>query len=769
MTKLQNLFSRIDNSLSKIEYLNLIKEAFVELIPIIMVSSIFTVVNNLPIDIYQSFMTSIWGESWKDFGNTIYQSSFAIIALLMLIILSRKIAKYKNIPKNSTVLLSVVSLLILIKPIADGGIPLTWLGTMGLFIAIFVSLISCNIFSVFYKIEALKIKVPHGEVSESSKKSFESMIPILIILVLFCTLKTILDMIFGIDDIFLAFYTLIKKPFSLLESGFLTSTIYILLNQSCWFFGIHGSAVTEVLNENIFVPAINSNLAAIASGQGVTNIFTKPYFDTYVYMGGCGATICLAVALYIFSKKKYTKKLALMTIIIGLFNVNELLVFGLPIVLNPILIIPFIFVPLVLNLISYLAMAMNIVPLTLSNVHWTSPILMGGFVASGSISGSVLQLVNFAIGIMMYMPFVKIYESIKVTKSSKINDISKKIISGDLSQGLGDEYVNRHDDIGAIAKAMDHTRKEFINVIRDLMNHVDHGNTQASLLYNTSTNLFIHLDDINKELETSVTSSNNQFETLQNVKNVLYDFQEHIGSIIEDVGLNTLKVTDCSLTAEKEVLNVAAAIKNTSDSYDKFSQVMNNTYISISKINELIYSIKTIADMTNILALNASIEASRVGEIGKGFAVVASEIRKLSDSSNRILGEMTESVDIVSSNVKFMDNAKIVLGNQISLQEKSSKVMIEIFNEMNNLIKYTREKINNIKILSSNIKGKNVVIERKMSESCNISKENLEYSNRVLQFSEDINEISKDMLKTSDDIKTQGGILKEAIVKYTID
>jgi hypothetical protein len=116
------------------------------------------------------------------------------------------------------------------------------------------------------------------------------------------------------------------------------------------------------------------------------------------------------VAILLFGKRKSTRKLSKIALIPMLFNINELMTFGLPIIYNPSMLIPFILVPIVLFAISYVAMATGFVPVTMHNVNWTTPVIISGYLATGSIRGSILQVVNIAVGALIYRPFVIRYE-----------------------------------------------------------------------------------------------------------------------------------------------------------------------------------------------------------------------------------------------------------------------------------------------------------------------------------------------------------------------
>ncbi len=173
-----------------------------------------------------------------------------------------------------------------------------------------------------------------------------------------------------------------------------------------WFFGIHGSNVLESVTEKFFTPALQTNLQLVAAGGEPTEILTKQFFDVFVLMGGCGTAVSLFLAILFFSKQKSDLRLIRMGAFPMIFNINEILTFGLPVILNGTFFIPFLLTPIVSYLISYFAMVTGIVPLVISDVNWTVPVVAGGYIATHSIRGILLQLLNIFVGVLIYRPFV---------------------------------------------------------------------------------------------------------------------------------------------------------------------------------------------------------------------------------------------------------------------------------------------------------------------------------------------------------------------------
>ena len=153
-----------------------------------------------------------------------------------------------------------------------------------------------------------------------------------------------------------------------------------------WFFGLHGSHILEAVAVHNF---------------GVTGnvVFSKAFYDVYVAMGGCGTTVSVLSALLLFFRKERTGKLAGLASFTVVFNLNEMLTFGIPIILNPIFVVPFMLVPLANFLITYAAIYSGLVPLLVSEVNWTTPIFLSGYQATGSWAGAILQMVCLAVGV----------------------------------------------------------------------------------------------------------------------------------------------------------------------------------------------------------------------------------------------------------------------------------------------------------------------------------------------------------------------------------
>lgn len=260
--------------------------------------------------------------------------------------------------------------------------------------------------------------------------------------------------VFHVQSVFQLLANAANAVFFPLGRSFFSGILMVLVSSILWFFGIHGSDILESVMSNLFTHAIQTNIALVAAGQAPTEIFTKQFFDIFVLMGGCGTAICLLLAIVFFSKRSRNRRLSRLSALPLLFNINELMIFGYPVIFNVTLLIPFILTPLFAFLTTYCSMKAGLVPLTIAEVNWTAPVLLSGYMATGSIAGSLLQLFNIIVGVFIYRPFVKAYdrqcEKKAQTLIGKLVDLKKKSES-DLFPVVLTELT---DSCGALARSL---------------------------------------------------------------------------------------------------------------------------------------------------------------------------------------------------------------------------------------------------------------------------------------------------------------------------
>ena len=400
-----------------------IRDGFAMIMPLILAGAFAVLINNLPIQAYQNFMVEIFGKSWTTFGGNLWNGTFAVMSIIVVVSISYNLALSYESNGIGAGLVSFASLLMLYTPSAkDWAIPYAFLGAQGLFVSIIVALISTEIFVRLLGNPKLVIKMPEG-VPPAVAKSFAALLPSLIVLSIWALLKSI-TVALGLTDIHQAIFNAIQAPLVGLADTLGSAIVVAFLIHFLWFFGLHGTNILAPILNAVYLPAINDNIAAFKAGEAIPHIVTTPFFDAFVHLGGAGTTIGLIIAIYIASRRKKKRSemqdVANLSIAPGIFNINEPMIFGIPLVLNPIFFIPFILIPVVLTIISYFAISIGLVPRTIAMMPWTTPPIIGGFLVTGSIRGALLALVNLIISVVIYLPFVLVAEKIE-EKNDRVN------------------------------------------------------------------------------------------------------------------------------------------------------------------------------------------------------------------------------------------------------------------------------------------------------------------------------------------------------------
>jgi PTS system cellobiose-specific IIC component len=280
----------------------------------------------------------------------------------------------------------------------------------GMFVGIIVSLLSTELFIKLSKNEKLKINIGGEGVPPAVVKSFNSLIPIIFTIIIFAVVSFGVKQIFG-TDINTLILTLIQKPLlSLITS--LPGFIFLMLLSNLFFaIGIHPGGVIAPIMDPILYVAMNENMAAFAKGDAIPNIINMAFKDTFGVMGGSGNTIALLIAIFLVSKRKDHKDIAKLSAGPGLFNINEPMIFGLPIVFDLTLMIPFVLASPICLSAAYFVTKMGWMSRVVIQIPWTTPPVLSGFLATGGDwRASVFQIIMIALTVLLYIPFIKLSE-----------------------------------------------------------------------------------------------------------------------------------------------------------------------------------------------------------------------------------------------------------------------------------------------------------------------------------------------------------------------
>lgn len=410
--KLMKVIGKISNS----RHMIALRDGIAQAVPLIVIGSVFMIIGQFPIQGYLKFMAHTFGPHWNVVIQQITYASFDLMGLIAVIGISYNLTKsYGDVAPLPAALVAMCGFFLTI-PFSmhkDGTfwIPLDQLGSTGLFIAIIIGLFLTDLY-VWMVHKKITIKMP-ASVPPAVSDSFTALFPGFFCLLLVWVIR--MGVSFTPIETIPNLMQFIFKPLSVVGTSLPGALICEFLVSFLWIFGIHGANVVSGVMTAIWLAAMQQNAVAFAAHKALPNIVTQQFFDNFVHIGGSGATLGLAIMMIMFAKSDEYKTLAKLEIAPAFFNINEPLVFGFPVVMNPFIAVPFIVAPLLNVLITYFAMASGIVAKTIGiMVPWTTPAIISGYLATGHISGAVLQVVLIAVDSLVYVYFFKKADKRKV-------------------------------------------------------------------------------------------------------------------------------------------------------------------------------------------------------------------------------------------------------------------------------------------------------------------------------------------------------------------
>jgi PTS system cellobiose-specific IIC component len=411
MSVLENLLLPLADKLNNNRYLTALRDGFMVALPLIIFGSIFVVIANFP------FLDRVLSEeAYAAYQNALGPASAAtlsIMGLFVIIGIGYKLTEHYGLEGIYGGVVSLAAFLIMTPQVLEnvtGVIPTSVLGAEGLFLGIFTSFIASELYRFFVR-KNWVIKMPAG-VPDAVSRSFSALIPIALTLSVFLIVRILFSYTpFETAQNFI--YTVIQQPLTVLGSGLPATIVAVLLVQFFWFFGLHGQIIVNSVFDPIWFALNDQNLKAFQAGEELPNIITKQFIDTFlVGMGGSGMTLAVIVLIFLIGRSRQIKELGKLGAPPGLFNVNEPIIFGLPIIMNPLVLIPWLLAPVVVTIITYAAMSIGLVPKPAGViVPWTTPIGLSGFLATGnSWQGAVMQIFNLFVVMAIWWPFLKILD-----------------------------------------------------------------------------------------------------------------------------------------------------------------------------------------------------------------------------------------------------------------------------------------------------------------------------------------------------------------------
>ena len=299
------------------------------------------------------------------------------------------------------------------------GIMSSYTGATGLFTGLIVAIVGMELYNMFRKNDSLKIKMPE-QVPPGVARAFEVLIPTCLTAIVVGAVGLVCQLATGAElNAFI--FNVVQKPLqSIIGNNIFAVAILYVIISLFWCVGIHGNNMVAAVKEPIFRPLLYANTAAYTAHHEIPYVMNLTMIQMFAEFGGSGVTIGLVIAILIFSKREDNRTIAGISIVPGLFNINETMTFGIPLVLNPILDIPFILAPVVTVIIGYILVSSGFCPKIVLEVPWTMPPVLFGFVATGGKPmGAVAQLIVLAVSVLVYIPFLIAYEKFQAKQAAE--------------------------------------------------------------------------------------------------------------------------------------------------------------------------------------------------------------------------------------------------------------------------------------------------------------------------------------------------------------
>lgn len=412
------------------KHLVAIRDAFISIMPITMAGSIAVLLNAIVRDLPAKFgLTGITDAfQWLiGINGNVWWGTLATLSMVFAFAIGYQLSKAYDTNPLAGGLISFASFIIatpqsITVALEDGttigawgNLAVGYLDAKGLFTALIVGFIATIIYAKMMK-KNITIKLPE-QVPPAVSKAFASIIPGVAAMYVIGLITWALSTFAG-TSLYELILQYVQMPFLSMSQGLGSVIIVTACVSIFWFFGLHGSNVLAPVLDGIYKTALAENTNIYNATQSISElkyIWTRGSFDAYAWMGGAGCTIALIIAIFIFSKREETRAVAKLSAPMGLFNINEPVVFGLPIVLNPVYLIPWVLVPTILVTIAYLATSIGLVPPVFLEVPWVMPPVLYAWFATGfSLSAALLALVNLAIGVAIWSVFVIIANRVDI-------------------------------------------------------------------------------------------------------------------------------------------------------------------------------------------------------------------------------------------------------------------------------------------------------------------------------------------------------------------
>ena len=391
------------NVFKKVSHIgNTIRMGLAMVLPVLFTGSMTVLLNGVPVQAYQDFLDSFLGGGLRSIFLIIQVTTVGILAVYMTIALNLsyidRLTEGGQTVSGFGSLLACLTGFFILTGFFTGEPDLSLLSGQGVFSALLAGIIGSMLYEKF---EAV-FKAGRYSFVDGADSAFNAALwtikPFIATTVCFAAANFLITEALHVASVQHLFMKAVDAVFLKMQRSFMSGLLFTVLISIMWWFGIHGNNVLNQVAEDMFTELIPGE------------VVSKSFMDTFVIMGGTGCMIGLLIAIMIFGRRSSVKKLSRMAFVPCVFNISELLVFGFPVIYNPFMAVPFIMSPALCYTNAYFLTKAGFMPEVNAPVIWTTPPLLSGYIATGSVRGIIVQLINILISTACYAPFVCLYE-----------------------------------------------------------------------------------------------------------------------------------------------------------------------------------------------------------------------------------------------------------------------------------------------------------------------------------------------------------------------
>lgn len=417
-SKLVDKFTMFASKLGNEIHLRSLRDAFATIMPLYILAGLAVLINNTVFQWLLSGDTLVSAQYW---GTLIVNGTLNISSLLIAPVIGYMLSQNRGYENPLAAAVISLATLVVMMPntvsvtpvgaeegvLIQGALTFGNVGTGAMFAGVIIGILATEIFVWITSIERLKINLGDS-IPPAVGKSFNVLIPFILVMSSFAVISAVLNNVFH-TDLVQIITTIIQEPLRTATTGLLGCVLLYSLGNFLWLLGIHQSVIYSSILEPLLIVNMTLNMAAYAAGEAIPNIINVAFVPAFGLLGGSGSTICLLIATFLVGRNAATRNVSKMALVPGIFNINEPVIFGYPIVYNVSMLIPFVLTPAMGIIVAYIATSLNFMNKCVVYIPWTTPPLLSGYLATaGDWRAIIVQALILVLGVLIYIPFVKI-------------------------------------------------------------------------------------------------------------------------------------------------------------------------------------------------------------------------------------------------------------------------------------------------------------------------------------------------------------------------